>query len=701
MSFELAFTRGFRNGLKTLRKELYPVIDRHIRSISADPYARDTNRTRMKNAPKTFRARIAADVRMLYRVIDQVSEIVFLDIGPRAQIYERHSGHASLLSADERAGVIAALRNDTPRSSAPRPAVAEEHVEAEELEWISGDELFLLRVPHVHWRDIIVSGSVEAMQRLDLDPELKHRIEDYWTNPRHTQVERLYSLGPGQDVAAVAQRPLREFLVMLDSDQKAALKRIKRDGPYLLKGGAGTGKSLVGLYHMRDLIVSRVGESMHDETPAQYGVITYTNTLVDANRKLLANIMSAGSRTAFKCTTLDKIAYRLSEISMGREPRLIKDRDVANMILDVIWPRLPPGSEASALLSKISPEYVAEEIEQTLLGNGLQSLQDYLAVTRRGRKRALRKEDREGIWAIYQELAKALEGTRQQTFAQLRVLALEYLRKNPGHERFTGLFVDEAQDLSKVARQMCLELVVDPRNLLLAADSGQSIYTNPPSWRQCDVRFNFQARRPIHLTRSYRATREILLAIGGLRLDPGDDDEQSADAAPVFNGAKPVWIDAPQNEHPTVVAGIVHQLVKAADHPINPGILAIIIREHSQFETYKTALQLKGVKAAFVNRDRSIEIDGDAVHVVTAHSSKGLGFPYVIVPEVTDSHYPPRRSLRAVADSDQREDMLTIEQRLLYVALSRAAHRLYMISDAAAPSPFLAKLRREAHWASS
>jgi hypothetical protein len=50
---------------------------------------------------------------------------------------------------------------------------------------------------------------------------------------------------------------------------------------------------------MRDLIVSRVGESMHDETPAQYGVITYTNTLVDANRKLLANIMSAGSRTAF------------------------------------------------------------------------------------------------------------------------------------------------------------------------------------------------------------------------------------------------------------------------------------------------------------------------------------------------------------------------------------------------------------------
>lgn len=701
MGFELAFTRGFRNGLKALRKELYPVIDRHIRSITADPYARDTNRTRMKDAPKTFRARIAADVRMLYRVIDKASEIVFLDIGPRAQIYDRHAGRASVLSAEERADIIATLRNGSSRRSISEPVKDQGEVEVEELDWICEDELFLLHVPHVHWRDIIASRSVGALEELGLDPGLRHRIEDYWTNPKPTQVEKLYSLSPGEGVEAVATRPLREFLVMLDADQRAALKRIKRDGPYLLKGGAGTGKSLVGLYHLRDLIISRVGESMYDETQARYGVITFTNTLVDASRVLLTGIVSSRSAATFECNTLDKMAFGLAERYLGRRPLIINDRDLTKMVLDVVWPRLPPASAASSVLSKIGPEYVVEEIEQTLLGNGLPSLEDYLAVTRRGRKRGLKKEEREGIWIIYQELIKALESTKQQTFAQLRMLALESLRRDPGYRRYAGLFVDEAQDLSKVARQLCLELVADPRNLLLAADSGQSIYTNPPSWRQCDARFNFQARRPIHLTKSYRATREILLAISGLRLDPGDDDEQSTDAAPVFNGAKPVWLDAPQNEHPTVVADIVHRLVKSADNPINPGILAIIIREQSQFEAYRNALQRKGVNVSTVKKYSSIEVEGDAVHMITAHSSKGLGFPYVIVPEVTDSHYPPSRFLRAVVDTDQREDLLATEQRLLYVALSRAAHRLYMISDAAAPSPFLAKLQREAHWVSS
>ncbi|WP_167337543.1 hypothetical protein [Xanthomonas arboricola] len=45
---------------------------------------------------------------------------------------------------------------------------------------------------------------------------MKVRIEDYWTNPKQKQVEKLYSLSPEQGVEAIAQRPLSEFLIMLD-----------------------------------------------------------------------------------------------------------------------------------------------------------------------------------------------------------------------------------------------------------------------------------------------------------------------------------------------------------------------------------------------------------------------------------------------------------------------------------------------------
>ena len=69
-------------------------------------------------------------------------------------------------------------------------------------------------------------------------------------------------------------------MIDLDPEQKKILNKIKNDGPYLIKGGAGTGKSIVGLYHIRDLIISRASESLFDDDAALYGVITYTNTLV-------------------------------------------------------------------------------------------------------------------------------------------------------------------------------------------------------------------------------------------------------------------------------------------------------------------------------------------------------------------------------------------------------------------------------------
>jgi len=83
MSYEIAFTQGFKEGLAVLPKDIYPIVERQVYSIAENPYASDKNRTRMKNAPRTFRARIGIHVRMLYRVLDETHQINFLGIGPR------------------------------------------------------------------------------------------------------------------------------------------------------------------------------------------------------------------------------------------------------------------------------------------------------------------------------------------------------------------------------------------------------------------------------------------------------------------------------------------------------------------------------------------------------------------------------------------------------------------------------------------
>lgn len=707
MSYEITFTRGFKEGLEGLPKEIYRIVNRQVSSIAEDPFVRDPNRTRMKNAPRTFRARIGIHVRMLYRVLDEMHRVVFLAIGPRECIYDRDTGRTKPISDADRDAILEELQGGAPphaithRQQPPtQPPLVDPQVDIEAIPWITEDELFLLQIPQETWPAILDAGSVEALQRAELDPQWKARIEDYWTNPKQTQVEKLYSLVAEQGVDAIVQRPLSELLIMLDPEQRAALGRIKNQGPYLLKGGAGTGKTLVGLYHIKDLVVKRAGESLYDTADALFGVVTYTNTLVDANDTLLRAILPASSHKGIRCSTLDKIAYDLAKKALGTQPNALKHDGITKFLREDVETQLAPESPEVNLLQRLGHEYMAEEIEQTIYGNGVKQLDEYLQVTRRGRQRGLRHEERRVIWTIFELLKGACTNKGVQTYAQRRLIALDYLRAHPEYPRYAALFVDEAQDFSKVARQLCLELVTDPKNLLLAADTGQSIYTAPPSWRQCDPRFNFQRRRPIELSKSYRMTSQIGQATASLRSDPMDEDEEehSENAAPVFSGPEPVWIDAPLHEHPCRVAELVYGLINDENSPIQPGRIAIIVRTTARAEAYARLLKAKGISYSVVKQNAPIKLDQPHVHIITAHSSKGLGFPVVVVPDVSTDFYPLQLAINRATDQEQREEILALEQRLLYVALSRAEHRLFMVADSESPSPFLSKLDRNAHW---
>ena len=62
---------------------------------------------------------------------------------------------------------------------------------------------------------------------------------------------------------------------------------------------------------------------------------------------------------------------------------------------------------------------------------------------------------------------------------------------------------------------------------------------------------------------------------------------------------------------------------------------------------------------------------------------------------VVEGSYPNSFAMQEARDSDEKEEELDRSRRLLYVALSRAARGLYMLSDPVIPSPLLAFLRHE------
>ena len=91
--------------------------------------------------------------------------------------------------------------------------------------------------------------------------------------------------------------------------------------------------------------------------------------------------------------------------------------------------------------------------------------------------------------------------------------------------------------------------------------------------------------------------------------------------------------------------------------------------------------------------------EGDSsVTFMTVHSAKGLEFPYVFVAGLEEGIFPHSRSL-------MEPDMLEEERRLMYVAMTRAMERLYLLharermlygeTRANAPSQFLNEIPEE------
>jgi superfamily I DNA/RNA helicase/mRNA-degrading endonuclease RelE of RelBE toxin-antitoxin system len=700
--YEIAFTEGFRDGLRHLPKEIYSIIDRQLIRLAVDPFANDRNRTRLKGGNGAFRARIGIHVRMLYRVLSRDKRVIVQTITTREAAYRSPGERTPLTDADNEA-ILAEIRRapkialptvdpNSPDFPLPPPLVPDLPVEVELLDWLIDTDLFLLHIPETLWQAILDCGGIDAMQRLPIDDHTKSVIEDYWTHPAGTQVEKIYQLGAGQGVEAIAEQPLSRFMIALDPDQKDAIAKIKADGPYLLKGGAGAGKSLVGLYYIRDMILHGSVASLLDAAPNRYGAITYTNALVDANHALLQSLLPASMMTSLRCVTLDSVAYELAKKELGVSPSQLGSKGIAKWLEDQIAPKL--AATEREILVRLGYSFVADEIEQVINGYGLDSISEYLDLTRTGRKRALQQADRRAIWLCFERFNALCGLSSAITYEQTRRLALRHLRNNPTYPRFAALFVDEAQDFSKTARRLCLELVQDPRFLLLAADTGQSIYCVPPTWKESDSRLNFVRRKPIKLERGYRLTQQISAAIAPLRRELNDGEEFSATSQSVFSGPKPQWLDEDTARHLVVATEIVKSHL---ERHVNLGQIAIIVRENSQADRYVANLIAHHIPARAVRKGSPLDLNSAHVHVMTAHACKGLGFPVVVVPEVGASHYPWRFAIEKSTDERQADEIRDAEQRVLYVALSRASHQLHMIVNRDAPSPFLSLLDR-ASW---
>ena len=242
--------------------------------------------------------------------------------------------------------------------------------------------------------------------------------------------------------------------------------------------------------------------------------------------------------------------------------------------------------------------------------------------------------------------------------------------------QYGAVLIDEGHDFEPDWYKLIVQMI-DPatNSLLVLYDDAQNIYGNANrrkiSWKSLGVQA--QGRTTI-LKLNYRNTLEILSVARAFAQDLllSRSDEDDGDGVPLIapesagrRGPIPelVRTGTARAQMEVLIARLRDEHARGRPY----GDMAVIYR--NQWEGEKLHEVLKGLeipsRLAEGNGKQTLFVVGDSVKLVTMHSSKGLEFPFVIIP-----------GLGSLPKEGQTE---ADEARLLYVAMTRATEHLLLI----------------------
>lgn len=239
--------------------------------------------------------------------------------------------------------------------------------------------------------------------------------------------------------------------------------------------------------------------------------------------------------------------------------------------------------------------------------------------------------------------------------------------------QYAALMIDEAHDFEDAWLRLAPQLV-DPstRSLLVLYDDAQSIYRKPRrKFSFASVGIEARGRTSV-LKVNYRNTAEVLSlatrTAGQLLAGQEPDDDTTSDIvhpqplAAGRSGPLPELLRAgsPREEAERVAQRIADALAEG----VPPADIGILARYNHLLDPVERALHQQGIPTQRLKGADGRRWQPDSVKLTTLHASKGLEFHTVAIV-----------GLQAVPDARHAEDE---EWRLLYVAMTRATHRLVL-----------------------
>ncbi len=499
-------------------------------------------------------------------------------------------------------------------------------------------------------------------------------------------------LGVDDDVEQREDRHLQDVTALLDPRQFELISRPDA-GLVVIQGGAGSGKTTIGVHRMSYLAF----QAKHRFTPDRMLVVVGTPAL----RDYIGQLLAALGMGAVRVVTFDFWARKLYERHFPKH-RKIKHEDDAPAEVGrfktgpIVLQLMNEGAKAFRQQGRRRPSDAMDLWAETLTATDriMAAFDAQDASERRLSKDQLRRvvawcsdrcpavldwgvdrdedDDGEGI--------RGADGVAEEEDDRVAIEAEDYPLLLRAHQliagplrsrknkalRYEHLFVDEAQDLAPVDVCVLADIVSNQKSITLAGDTSQRLHvdTGFERWEQVTDALDLQHIEVEPLKIAYRSTREVLKlarAVLGHLADP-DEPVATRSGNPVEHHALPS-----QGAAAAFIGEALRPLFLRESH----ATVAVLARYPEQSDAYFDGLKMAEVPG--LRRVRNYDFTfRPGVDVTEIRQVKGLEYDYVILVDVNADTYPDRDEARYQ----------------LHIGATRAAHQLWIVSTGK-PSPLL------------
>ncbi len=475
--------------------------------------------------------------------------------------------------------------------------------------------------------------------------------------------------------------PLEKWRVFLHPSQR---KLVARDwnGAVRVLGGAGTGKTVVAMHRAKWLAHNRFTDPND-----RILFTTFTRNLAVDIEANLKSICPPDVMRRIKVVNLDAWVSDFFR-QEGVETRINYDDDE----LQEIW------KEAYTLAPSelgLSLNFYQEEWRDVICAQGCQTMRDYLKAKRTGRGTRLSRQQRQGIWPVFEEYRNLMKekGLREPEDAMRDACQL-IATKGQESLPYKAVIVDEAQDMSEAAFMLIRAIVGEPRanDLFIVGDAHQRIYGKFVTLSHCGIDIRGRARK---LRLNYRTTDEIRrwasAILEGVKVDDLDGGQDSLnDYRSLMHGEDPLVRSFSKQEDELRYLQELLQGIQSSENHLST--VCIVVRTNSLLEQYETALTNMGFQVKRIQKNQPDNPQEEGLRIGTMHRVKGLQFDYMLLPGLNHNTLPLDYGLRMCADEASQQTFIDGERCLLHVAATRAKKQV-ITSYYGKPSELIESLR--------